>query len=330
MRSVCRILDAAFNRGREALRVLEDLARFHHDDAASAAALKNARHALDRLARPHARDFLASRDSTGDVGRDGDRPVRDARPLAEIAAANFKRAGEAMRAIEEIAKGRFEGMCDAALHLRYGLYELEKRLADPRRRLRAARLYVLLDPAVCRGPLDRAAVAALRGGADILQLRQKSRVDLGLARELREITRDALFIVNDRVDVALAVRADGVHLGAEDWPVEDARRLGVGLIGATTHTVAEARRAVAAGADYVSVGPMFATPLKPGLAPRGFGYLAAVKKLGVPFFCIGGITRRNVRPGMERAAVCAGVIAERDPAAAARAIRRKLSAGRSR
>jgi thiamine-phosphate pyrophosphorylase len=324
-RSLYRLLDANFNRAREALRVLEDLARFHRDDAEAAERLKSARHALDALSRPHARELLLARDSGGDVGRDGDRPVVAPRALSEVEAANFKRAGEALRAIEEVAKGRFVAMAASAHRLRYGLYDLEKRRLDPRRRLESARLYVLIDPSVARGSPERAARKALRGGADLLQLRQKPRVDPGLARALRAVARDALFIVNDDAASALACGADGVHLGLGDLPVAEARRLGLSIVGATTHSLAEARRAVAAGADYVSVGPMFATPLKPGLEPRGFEYLEAVKRLGVPFFCIGGITRRNARPAMERAAVCAGVIAERDPAAAARAIRRRLA-----
>ena len=328
MRPVYRLLDASFNRAREALRVLEDLARFHHDDGDGAQRLKDARHALDRLARPHRDAFLAARDAAGDVGRESDRPVTGPRPLAEVAAANFKRAGEALRSIEEVARGRFPEMARTAHRLRYGLYGMEKRASDPRRRLLAARLYVLLDPAVARGPLERVAREALRGGADVLQLRQKPHPDLGLARALRAVARDALFIVNDRPDLALASGADGVHLGAGDLPVEEARRLGVPIVGATTHTLAEARRAVAAGADYISVGPMFATARKPGLEPRGFGYLAAARRLGVPAFCIGGITRRNVRPAMERVAVCGGVTDQPDAAAAAREIRRRLTSGR--
>jgi len=284
---VFRILDAGFNRAREALRVLEDLARFHHDDEAGARRLKEARHALDGPARSHRTEFLAARDAAGDVGRGGDRPVDRPRPLADVAAANFKRAEEALRTIEETAKGRFPGMSSEAHRLRYGLYEIEKGWSDPRRRLRSARLYVLLDPEVARGPLERVAREALRGGADVLQFRQKPRVDLGLARALRAVARDAIFIVNDRPDLALA-----------------------------------------AGADYISVGPMFATARKPGLEPRGFEYLSAAKRLGVPFFCIGGITRRNVRRDMERAAVCGGVVDQRDVAGAARAIRRVLTSGR--
>jgi thiamine-phosphate diphosphorylase len=161
----------------------------------------------------------------------------------------------------------------------------------------------------------------------VLQLRQKPRVDLGLAKAIRAAVPDALFIVNDRPDVALASGADGVHLGLEDMPLADARRLGVGIIGATSHSLAEARRARAAGADYVSCGPMFPTPLKPDLPAKGFSYLEALKRLGLPFFCIGGITRENATPRLQRAAVCAGVIAAPDVAAAARAIRAKLTSG---
>jgi len=328
MRSVFRILDANLNRAREALRVLEDIARFHHDDADAAARFKDARHALDARARPLARDLLRARDSANDVGRESDRPVDGPRPLRDVVAANLKRAGEALRTIEEIAKGRHAGLSREAHRRRFQLYTLEKEMADPRGRLESARLYVLLDPSVTPRPLTRVAEEAVRGGADVLQLRQKPRVDLGLAKAIRAAAPDTLFIVNDRPDVALASGANGVHLGLEDLPVEDARRLGVGIIGATTHSIAEARRAKADGADYLSCGPMFATPLKPDLAPRGFSYLAALKKLGVPFFCIGGITRENASPALVRAAVCAGVIAAPDVAAAARSIRARLISGK--
>jgi thiamine-phosphate pyrophosphorylase len=325
MRSIYRILDANLNRVREALRVLEDIARFHHDDAVAAARLKEARHAIDARSRPWARELLGARDSARDVGRDGDRPVDGPRSLRDVVAANLKRAGEALRTIEEVAKGRIPDLSREAHRRRFELYTLEKEMADPRARLASARLYVLLDPSVTRRPLSRVAAEAARGGADVFQLRQKPRVDLGLAKEIRAAVPDALFIVNDRPDVALASRADGVHLGLEDMPIADARKLGVGIIGATSHSLAEARRARAAGADYVSCGPMFPTPLKPDLPAKGFSYLAALKKLGVPFFCIGGITRANASPKLVRAAVCAGVIAAPDVAAAARAIRSKLT-----
>ncbi len=325
MRSLLRILDANLNRAREALRVVEDVARFHRDDAAASALLKDARHSLDRLARPLARELTGARDSVRDVGRNGDRPAGGPRSIREILAANLKRAGEALRAIEEVAKGRYPELSREAHGRRFELYTLEKEFADPRRQLEAARLYVLLDPTVTSRSLARVAEDCVKGGADILQLRQKPKVDLGLAREIRAAVPDTLFIVNDDVAVALASGADGVHLGLEDLPVADARRLGAGIVGATSHSLAEAKRAKAAGADYVSCGPMYATPLKPDLEPKGFRYLEGLKKLGVPFFCIGGITRGNATPRLQRAAVCAGVIAAADVAAAARAIRARIA-----
>jgi thiamine-phosphate pyrophosphorylase len=328
VRSIYRILDADFNRAREALRVLEDLARFHLEDARASGVLKEARHALDVQARPHAREFLAARDSERDPGREGDVPVRSPRGAEEVAAANFKRAREALRSIEELARGRWAGMAREAHRLRYALYGLEKRFAPARMRLAEARLYVLLDPEVTSRPLPRVAEEAARGGADIFQLRQKPVPDVGLARAIRAAVPGALFIVNDRPDVAWASGADGVHVGRGDLPVGEARRLGVGIVGATTHSLAEARRAVAEGADYISVGPMYPTALKPGLAARGFSYLAAARRLGVPVFCIGGITARTVRPEMGRVAVCSAVTAAADPEAAARALRRRLTSGR--
>ena len=324
MRAVYRILDANFNRAREAFRVLEDLARFHLENAPLAASLKEARHSIDREARSHARALVEARDSERDVGRDGDRPVDKPRSLTEITQANFKRAGEALRSIEEIAKGRWPAMSRTAHRLRFALYETEKRLADPRARLAAARLYVLLDPSVTARPLTEVAREAIRGGADIVQLRQKPKVDIRLARAIRKAAPDTIFIVNDDVAVALASGADGVHLGLEDLSIRDAKRLGVGIVGATTHSLAEAKRAAEQGADYLSVGPMFATPLKPHLKPEGRTYLAAAKKLGVPWFCIGGITAENVQLVFGRVAVCAGVIAQKNPTRAARAIRRRL------
>src|SRR5262249_42242152 len=140
MSSLLRILDANLNRAREALRVIEDLARFHRNDARASALLKDARHSLDRLARPLASQLLAARDSIRDVGRDGDRPVESGRSPREILAANLKRAGEALRTIEEVSKGRYAGLAREAHRRRYDIYAIEKSLGDPRRLLDAARL----------------------------------------------------------------------------------------------------------------------------------------------------------------------------------------------
>ena len=330
MNPLDRILDASFNRAREALRVLEDLFRFGRDDRAAQRDLKRIRHRLAALERPRALRLLASRDPVGDVGRNHD--LSEAGGLGGLGAANFKRLQEALRSIEESARGREPALRASAAALRFDAYETERRFLPPilrASRLDRVRLYVLLDPSFTPRPLDRVARAAIRGGAEMVQLRMKGRSRAEVRRAAGEIGRiargeGALLIVNDRYEAG----ADGVHLGRSDGSIASARRrmAADGLVGATTHSAAEARRARAA--DYLSCGPIFATPAKPHLAARGLSYWKACVALGLPVFAIGGITRERlpglVRKGVDRIAVGAGVAAQPDVAAAARALRRLL------
>ncbi|MBI4565371.1 MAG: thiamine phosphate synthase [Planctomycetes bacterium] len=325
-----RILDANFNRAREALRVLEDLFRFGRDDAAAQESLKGLRHRLAAMERPLSGRLLSARDSVRDVGRRLD--LSRSGTLADLAAANFKRLEEALRSIEEASRGREPAVRGAAASLRFDAYDAEKRFLPPlirRIHLERVHLYVLLDPQATHRPLARVARQAVRGGAEMLQLRMKGRSAADVKRAAAEIVRiahgeGALLIVNDRLDPA----ADGVHVGRNDPSIAQARsRLPAdAIVGATTHSFAAARRARAA--DYLSCGPMFATPLKPHLAARGLDYWSRAKALGVPLFAIGGITRERlpglVRRGIDRIAVCSGVIAQPDVEKAARAMRRML------
>jgi len=166
-------------------------------------------------------------------------------------------------------------------------------------------LYIITYEDVARG-YDHLAVAraALDGGADALQLRDKDkggRDMYRLALRMREMVNgnggDCLFFVNDRVDVAIAARADGVHLGQGDMPASSARSLtGEGMIiGISATTVEEAERALADGADYLGVGPVFATPTKPdAVAPIGLEGLARIREsVELPIVAIGGIDGEN-------------------------------------
>jgi thiamine-phosphate diphosphorylase len=162
-------------------------------------------------------------------------------------------------------------------------------------------LYVITDPHLGGGHL-MGARAALQGGARIIQLRDKEATTRQLveyAQSLRTLTREygALLIINDRLNVALAVEADGVHLGQDDLPVALARRIGGErlIIGVSAETVEEALRAEADGADYLGVGPMFATDTKPDAGvPVGPERLRAIKeRVSIPVFGIGGITLQN-------------------------------------
>lgn len=153
--------------------------------------------------------------------------------------------------------------------------------------------------------------AGLKGGVQILQLRDYSLKDgelLSAAHELRALTRryQALFIVNNRPDIALLSEADGVHVGQEDMPAADARKiLGPGkIVGVSTHALDQAKKAVADGADYIGVGPVYATPTKAGRTPVGLEYVHQVSDLkpSIPWFAIGGIDSSNLGPVLEAGA----------------------------
>jgi thiamine-phosphate pyrophosphorylase len=200
-------------------------------------------------------------------------------------------------------------------------------------------LYVILDRGAAAGrELPALLDGVLAGGCRVVQLREKSlpTVELHqLAGALRRRCREAgcLFIVNDRVDLALAIEADGVHVGQDDLPAREARRLlrpGM-LLGVSTHDEDQARRARDDGADYVAVGSMFPTGSKAGFRLVGPDLLRRVRPhVAVPLVAIGGITVDNVaeviRAGADAVAVISGVCAAPDPAAAARSYMERIRA----
>jgi len=166
------------------------------------------------------------------------------------------------------------------------------------------RLYLITDRKVATKPLPEAVRLALEGGVRCVQLREKDlpiRELLSLAQELRAITREfgAKLFINDRVDVAVAVDADGVHLGHQSIPVDAARKV-VGmsmLIGVSTHTMEEAKAAVAGGADLITFGPIFETPSKVKLgAPVGLNTIKQlISEINIPIFALGGIHSGNIQ-----------------------------------
>ncbi|MGQ9592083.1 MAG: thiamine phosphate synthase, partial [Planctomycetota bacterium] len=306
-RTRARILDANLNRAAEALRVAEDVCRFHWNLEGFARDLKELRHAVFAALSGEGRPrelYARSRDIEGDVGRGGPPPAAaSGRPedLASVAFRNLGRAKEALRTLAEAA-----GDPDAARRLegcRYRLYAIEKgisHLAAPgelRSRLALARLCCIVPAEATSPPLEAALRAALEAGAEMVQLRAKVRPDgevLAAARRLRELTAraGALFVVNDRPDLAVLACADGVHVGQEDLPVAEARAI-VGperLVGVSTHGPEQARAAERAGADYVGAGPVFPTSTKEAGPPIGPDGLAEILgAVSIAAFAIGGI-----------------------------------------
>ena len=202
-------------------------------------------------------------------------------------------------------------------------------------------LYVILDRAAARGrDLEEILAATIEGGCRMIQLREKAWSSgrlLPLAERLRERCRraGAAFIVNDRVDLALAVTADGVHLGQDDLPPRAARPLlrpGM-ILGRSTHSLAQALEARDHGADYIAVGSMFATATKPDFQLVGPALLERIRPAtSLPLIGIGGITHDNVaeviRAGADGVAVVSAVCAADDPAAATRRFLSAIRAAR--
>jgi thiamine-phosphate pyrophosphorylase len=173
------------------------------------------------------------------------------------------------------------------------------------------RLYLITDRKVTRSPLPEAVRLALEGGVKAIQLREKDlpvRELLALAQELRSITREfgAKLFINDRVDIAIAVGADGVHLGHQSMPVEAVRKIvGKGmLIGVSTHSLDEAKAAQAGGADFITFGPIFETPSKAKLgSPVGPKAIRSVKnEINIPIYALGGINSGNMLQPMSAGA----------------------------
>jgi len=309
-----RIIDANANRAREALRVMEDAARFLLDDRELCALLKGMRHelrsALETIPGGLGR-LLAHRDAPGDVGTTVATGAEGERASArEAAVAAGRRLAEALRSIEEHAKALAASDAAARIEaLRYRAYDAERALTlalgAAGERFDGWRLCVLISEDLCtRHDWLTVATGAIEGGADCVQLREKDLPDGALLERARRLAaaaheRGAAAVINDRPDIALLAGADGVHLGQEDMTVEDARRI-VGfdlIIGVSTAGLEEARTARAAGADYCGVGPMFATTTKRKDRLAGSAYLRDYLEADPPLppsLAIGGITPQRL------------------------------------
>ena len=260
-----------------------------------------------------------------------------------MALANWKRLQEALRSLEEFGKTVDADLGRTLEQLRYRSYTLERAAtlgAAARERLEGVRLCVLLTGLQCVGPVEWTVKEAMAGGAGMVQLREKDLSDRELlerAREVRRWTREAgaLFIVNDRADIARLAEADGVHLGQDDLTVKDARRI-LGpdaLIGVSAHTIEQVRQAVRDGAGYLGVGPTFPSRTKKFTEFPGLDFVrAAAAETTLPAFVIGGVNLDTVTAaaaaGARRAAVSQAICQAADPRAVAEALVRALSAGR--
>jgi thiamine-phosphate pyrophosphorylase len=319
---VYRILDANLDRAREGLRILEEWCRFGLNNAQMANECKQLR---QEIAAWHSVELRAARDTQGDIGTELSHPHEEERSsIKALLLANFCRVQEALRVLEEYGKLYHPDMGKACKQMRYRVYSLETNLMGYERHqlLLRSHLYFVTSPAE---NLLETVEAALKGGLTLVQYRDKDALDsqrLENAQQLCQLCHHygALFIINDRVDLALAVDADGVHLGQEDMPIATARQL-LGpqrLIGRSTTNSDEMQRAIAEGADYIGVGPIYETPTKEGKAAVGLEYVRyAMNNSSVPWFAIGGIDTTNINDvidaGASRVAVVRSLMQAEQP-----------------
>lgn len=345
MSNLKRILDANLNRASEAARILEEIARFLLDDKDLSEKLKNIRHKINAVQEESYGNYLEARDTENDVGveiKNTDSRI----DIENIFKANIKRLQQALRTLGEYS---VENKENAAVFekLRYTSYTLEKIMWEGvnalvnggKNSLNDKCLYLVTnsDKFSSEDEFLDAVASALQGGVDILQLREKNmsaKKILELGKKLKLLCSEygATFIVNDRIDIAAILDADGVHLGQDDLDVKSAREI-LGkdkIVGISTHAPEQALKAVEDGADYIGVGPVFATPTKEGRIPVGLDYVKwASENINIPAFAIGGIDEENIKQvieaGAKRVAVVRAIINAKSPQKAAEDFCKTLS-----
>jgi len=348
-RAVYRIIDANFNRAREAIRVIEDFCRFALNSTALFERARQLRHQLSAaIGKLDAGQLISSRDTLSDVG--ACKPINEKlsrNSLNDCVTAGCKRLSEALRTLGEMSQIQNRSAAETIEKLRFDAYALEKDIVligVPTEKFKKVELYVVITSNL---PADIFSLTGKcsAGGADCIQLRAKNVDDdrlFATAVEFVHICKDAgvLSIINDRVDIAVAAGADGVHLGQNDLPVQQAHNLELSplIVGKSTHSLKELSSACKESPAYISLGPVFASPTKPDVKVAGLDYVRqAAKKLadtGIANVAIGGIILENVEEvldaGATAVAICSAVAKSADPARLCRNLKEKISTGKNK
>ena len=341
--AIYRIIDANFNRAREALRVMEEFCRFALNSKPLSARTKQLRHQLSNSIRQFdSGRLISSRDTVSDVGVNNQiEEQRTRQDLQDCFTAACKRLVEALRVLSEITQTQDRTIAVDMERLRYEAYTLEKDivlLSEPLEKYRNVELYIILTSDLPSEIFALAHKCAI-GGADCIQLRSKNMPDdilFSVANEFVKICKDSnvISIINDRVDISIASDADGVHFGQNDLPISCIYQLQLKpmIIGKSTHSLAQLESTCQENPTYVGLGPVFSTMTKPSVEPVGLEYVEqAVKKLAdysIGHAAIGGITLDNVEQvlsaGADCISVCQAVTKTSDPAGACGLFKEKI------
>lgn len=330
-RAVYRIIDANFNRAREGLRIAEEFCRFALQNEPLTSKCKELRHRLSSaIAKLDMQKLISARDTENDVGCGMEVAGQMKRAeLEDCVTAGFARTTEALRAIAEAACTIDGNLGSEFEKIRYDCYILEKDISLqgwPALKFKKTRLYCIIT---VQDDMDVLKIArdCAKGGADCLQLRVKNLCDdefLSLARQFVDLCKqnDVISIINDRADIAAACDADGVHLGQNDLPAGEVRKIQLRplIVGISTHSISELTKAVDQRPHYVGLGSVFPTSTKQ-VEVCGTEYVSkAVRFLegkSVEAVAIGGITPENVekvlQAGARRIAVSGCVCQTENP-----------------
>ena len=344
-KAIYRIIDANFNRSREALRVMEEYCRFALDSKKFSSKVKKARHDLcgeiDNLSSDK---MLSARNTICDVGTS----IRvtgqlSRKSLHDCFVAAAKRLPEALRVLGETIQSIDPRIAANIEQIRYQAYTLEKEIdlfSSAKSLYEDVKLYVLITSDNLEEVTARAN-ACCRGGADCLQLRVKKPLPakefLHLASEFVKICKDngVLSIINDRADIAVLSGSDGLHLGQDDLSLWQAQKLSLSpmVLGKSTHNIGQLNAAIDENPAYVGLGPAFATSTKPNEPVVGLEYIEkaiqALQGTGIGHAVIGGVNMGNISDvlaaGAKTIAVCSAITEASDVEKATAEFKEQLS-----
>jgi len=323
MKNLYQLVDANVNRVSEGMRVLEDLCRYQPQGKQYAKILRELRHELRKTFDDQV--LIQARNTRSDHGITNTREdgLDKKTSLEALFLANFKRVQEGLRSIEEVSKVILDQATSKKIEsMRYRVYDLEKNLARPK--METSFVYLILNEGLSGGKTNyQVCQEALEAGVRIIQYREKDKDKGDQERECVDLLKliksyGGQLIINDHIDIALAIGAHGVHLGQEDMSIAAAKRIGPNLlVGRSTHTIDQARQAQAEGADYIGVGPIFKTTTKLNVeASEGMAFLDQVaREIEIPYVAIGGIKTQDVQAICKKgakAAMISEIVASED------------------